>query len=755
MIENPTSSGKDGKSESRKRVWSKCHLFTQKGRQYWVIPPISKEPFSESGVEFDEWDQAFYFDREENANSGDRLYRFLCEKQSGTDTPPPFKDSPPARQAALRGLYYYQKLQAEDGHWPGDYGGPLFLIPGLIIASAITESPLSLSQQVLMKRYMLNHQRADGGWGLHIEGESTMFGTVLQYAALRLLGMDATEPGLRKARKWILDRGGATRIPSWGKFYLAVLGVYEWKGCQSLFPEMWLLPRGLPLHPGRYWCHARMVYLPMAYCYGHRVKGPQTPLTEALKQELYPLDYDGIDWSEARSAVAEEDQYTNPSGLLKILQRLLNVYEKAPLRPLRSKALNFIREYVEAEDEQTQYVDIGPVNQIINSICVWHAQGRESKAFQKHLDRWKDYLWLAEDGLKMNGYNGSQLWDTAFAAQAITEGKLEQELPGPLEKAYRYLEMTQVREDVPDRKRFFRHASTGGWPFSTLDHGWPITDCTAEGVSATLRIHQAGFPRDPKSPAISEERLRQAVDLLLSFQNKKGGWATYELKRAPSWLEILNPSEIFGGIMVDYPYTECSSACIRALAEFRNHDPAYRTREIAAAIEKGLHFIRQQQRTDGTWFGSWAVCFTYGTWFGVEALAETGAPTYENPAQAVDPALDQACRFLLEKQRSDGGWGESFESCLRGEYIPHEESQIVNTSWALLALMAARSPERNQIEKGIQFLIDRQEPNGDWPQQGISGVFNRSCMITYTAYRNVFPIWALGRYARRYGTEAS
>ncbi len=28
-----------------------------------------------------------------------------------------------------------------------------------------------------------------------------------------------------------------------------------------------------------------------------------------------------------------------------------------------------------------------------------------------------------------------------------------------------------------------------------------------------------------------------------------------------------------------------------------------------------------------------------------------------------------------------------------------------------------------------------QEPSGDWPQQHISGVFNRNCMITYANYR--------------------
>jgi squalene cyclase len=43
-----------------------------------------------------------------------------------------------------------------------------------------------------------------------------------------------------------------------------------------------------------------------------------------------------------------------------------------------------------------------------------------------------------------------------------------------------------------------------------------------------------------------------------------------------------------------------------------------------------------------------------------------------------------------------------------------------------------------------------QLPNGDWAQEGITGVFNRSCGITYTAYRNIFPLWALGRYANKY-----
>ena len=49
-----------------------------------------------------------------------------------------------------------------------------------------------------------------------------------------------------------------------GKFWLAVLGVHSWDGLNPMPPEMWLLPysawTGIGwLHPGRFWCHCRMV----------------------------------------------------------------------------------------------------------------------------------------------------------------------------------------------------------------------------------------------------------------------------------------------------------------------------------------------------------------------------------------------------------------------------------------------------------------------------------------------------------------
>jgi cycloartenol synthase len=68
----------------------------------------------------------------------------------------------------------------------------------------------------------------------------------------------------------------------------------------------------------------------------------------------------------------------------------------------------------------------------------------------------------------------------------------------------------------------------------------------------------------------------------------------------------------------------------------------------------------------------------------------------------------------------------------------------------MLALFATGVHKRDPapLHKGAAYLMRMQQQDGDWPQQHISGVFNRNCMITYANYRNIFPIWALGLYKR-------
>ncbi|XP_067649211.1 lanosterol synthase-like [Haliotis asinina] len=674
----------------------------------------------------------------------------LLEKHSlgldTTDLAPPLPKAKCAKQSAYNGVKFYSAIQAEDGHWAGDYGGPLFLMPGLVITCYITNTPFTEQQRLEMIRYLRSVLCPDGGWGLHIEGPPTVFGCALNYTVMRLLGVPPDDPDLVTARNLLHKLGGAAAIPSWGKCWLAVLNVYSWDGLHSLFPEMWLLPKWIPVHPSKLWCHCRQVYLPMAYFYGEKIKAKETDLILALRKELYPCDYNTIDWSAQRNNISKADLYTPHSWLLDTAFIFLDWYEVFHSSSLRQKALNMCYEHICADDSFTKGISIGPVSKVMQMLVRWYKEGPNCEAFIQHQQRIKDYLWLGLDGMKMNGTNGSQLWDASFAVQAFLEmGAADiKEFHPCLKKVHDFLRETQIPDNPPDYKKYYRQTNKGGFPFSTLDCGWIVSDCTAEGLKSVMYLQEQCSILGKQVP---KERLYQAVDVLLDMRNSDGGFASYETKRGGTLLELLNPSEVFGDIMIDYTYVECTSAVMQALKHFTEKYPEYRADEIQFVLDDGLSFIRNKQRPDGSWEGSWGVCFTYGGWFGLEAFACMG---FRYDKNNVTQEVRRACEFFVKKQNSDGGWGEDFESCEEQQYIASKESQVVNTCWVLLGLMAVRYPGVDVIERGVRLLMDRQLDNGDWPQENISGVFNKSCAISYTSYRNIFPIWTLGRFSMLY-----
>ena len=464
----------------------------------------------------------------------------------------------------------------------------------------------------------------------------------------------------------------------------------------------------------------RQVFLPMSFIASKKFSYPLTPLTRQLREELYVQPYSSIPFSSHRNSISAKDNYHPKSAFLSTINwALVNVWYPY-IRPsfLVERAEDWAFDLISREDENTDFANLGPVNAPMNLLACYIHDGPESYSVKRHRDAMYDFLWMKNEGMMMNGTNGVQTWDTSFLVQAVVEaGMAEDPKWRPmLRKALEFLEDQQIREDCREQDVCYRQRRKGAWAFSTRQQGYTVSDCTSEAMKAVIMLQR--MPVFPK--LVSDERIKDAIDTLLTMQNASGGFASYEPTRGSDYLEYLNAAEVFGRIMIEYDYPECTTAVVTAYSLFSKYYPDYRADDIAKSKARALEYIRKAQRPDGSWYGSWGICFTYAGMFALESLASVGE-TYANSSR-----VRKGCEFFLSMQMKDGGWGESYRSCETGVYTPHEKSQVVQTCWAIIGLMEAEYPERAPVEKAIRLIMARQERMGGWEQEAIEGVFNKS-----------------------------
>jgi len=218
------------------------------------------------------------------------------------------------------------------------------------------------------------------------------------------------------------------------------------------------------------------------------------------------------------------------------------------------------------------------------------------------------------------------------------------------------------------------------------------------------------------------------------MQSKNGGWGSFD-KDNTQRLANQIPFCDFGEV-IDYPTEDVTAHIVEALGLLGEAD--------SRAVRRAVDYLRGEQRLDGSWWGRWGVNHVYGTGAVLPALRAAGE-------EMSAPYVRRAVRWLTHKQNEDGGWGESCESYSDARLAGEGPSTASQTAWGLLALLAADgggdAPAERAAERGVAYLVEQQEEDGQWEEPQFTGTgFPGDFYIKYHLYRNYWPLMALGRY---------
>lgn len=577
------------------------------------------------------------------------------------------------------------------------------------------------------RRFFERSRLPDGTWGLHDHAGPSLYVTTLVYVASRLLGTPADAVLLAPARA-LFARERVERIPTWGRVWLAMLGIHPWDGVIPMPPELWSMPEALPIHPSRYYPHTRMIYLALSVLRTEARRLARGADLDAIQRELHDgRDVATIDFRAHRFDVSALDLVAPMPRPVQLALDLLGGVERAVPSAVRRAVRRDLRARIRYELCTTDFLGISPVSGMLGLLAL-RAEDRTDPVIERTIAALETWVFEdEEDGLRVTGAR-SQTWDTSFALQAhAATGALGTDIAS-LRRSARWLAAQQIRAPLRDHARFHRVDPVGGFCFAHREHGWPVSDCTAEAVVALLGVEDA---------TISPHVFVDAARFILRCQNHDGGFGSYEPRRVRGSIDFLNPSEMFLECMTEGSYVECTASSLMALVEIRARFPAL-AHSLDAPIARAVRFLREVQRPDGSFTAAWGIHFVYGTMFGIRALRASGAASD-------DPAVARAVAFLRRVQRADGGFGEHESSAIQDRFIDLGQSHPVQTSWALLALVESGAPEASEsVVRATRYLLDAQDDDGTWPSPRMVGCFFRTSLVDYTLYRVYFPVWALG-----------
>jgi squalene-hopene/tetraprenyl-beta-curcumene cyclase len=609
--------------------------------------------------------------------------------------------------------------QAPDGHWVGELEANTTITSEYLLLCHLIDR-VDRRKEAKAVRYLRRRQSPDGSFNLFEDGPANLSATIKAYFAMKLAGVRPDDSAMVAARERIREMGGPVKADVFTKILLALFGEYDWNGVPAMPVEIMLLPRPFFLfniYEVSYWSRTVIVPLliimdrkPVKWLPPHLALDELWPDSREKTSLRFPRVPEPFTWRKLfwkNFFIAVDDG--------------LKIWERFTKRPLRKRGIEAARAWL--EERLAVPGGLGGIYPAMaNSILAMRLLGYPDD-HPLVTGQIKEIEALAvEDGDEIH-YQPcpSPVWDTALTVNALVESGVAPDHPALLRSA-EWLIDRQVL--VPGDWQVKRpHVKPGGWAFQYRNDFYPDLDDAGMVLMALEKVRVDG-----DAAQTAKER---GLGWFLGMQGEDGGWASFDADNNRLYLNNIPFAD--HGALLD-PSTEDLTGrgleLLGTLGYGKDFEP----------VRRAIHFLRHAQRHDGPWYGRWGVNYIYGTWSVLRGLRAIG----EDPRHEY---VQRAVRWLERHQNRDGGWGETCESYDDPEFAGVGESTPSQTAWALLALFAAGTTEGRAVERGVEFLLKTQRPDGSWEDRLWNGTgFPRVFYLKYHLYAKCFPLWALGVY---------
>jgi squalene-hopene/tetraprenyl-beta-curcumene cyclase len=623
-------------------------------------------------------------------------------------------------QAIGKTQNYLLNRQSQEGYWVGELESDVSVSAGYIPMMRFMGVE-TLERERKVVHFLRTQQLADGGWASYPGGVGEVNVSVQAYIALKMAGISAQEPFMKRARELILARGGVERTHTFTKIMLAHFGQYAWQDLPTLPPELMLLPNSFPINIYDFasWARATIVALTIVMTYRPVCA---LPVSQGI-QELYRTPAPGNAGGKSKPSL----QSRSP-GLFSwerfflMTDRLLKLWERVPFKPGRRRALHKAERWI-VDRQEADGGWGGIMLPWVYSLFALKSLGyaNDHPVVARALAGLEGFI-VEDDSVLRLQPAVSPVWDTALALIALRDSGLAADHPAAV-KASRWLLGQQILTGG-DWQVKNPHTEPGAWAFEFENDFYPDVD---DSTIVPLALSMVRLPEDTARTRAIERGVRWT----LSMQSSTGGWAAFDMN---------NNSEMLAHIPFADFMTPLDPSTVDVTAHVVELMGRLKYDQDHPAMRKALNYIWAEQKEDGSWFGRWGVNHIYGTAGVLIALREAQQDVQQERVR-------KAADWLKEHQHAEGGWGESCYSyedpCFEGS-CPSTASQ---TAWALLGLLAAGEEEHPAVARGIQFLLTQQRNDGGWDEELFTGTgFPCAFYLKYHLYPIYFPLMALARY---------